>query len=301
MYERDFQKMMRELEENKEMKRQTEETKQSVIKKSILIGIISFIVVMILCSSITIVSAGHTGVVVTFGSVSDHVLTEGIHLKAPWQNVKKVDNRVVKLDVETESSTKDLQIVSTVLAVNYKIDNDMSYYIIKNIGTNYEEVIVSPVVKETLKAVTAKYTAEECITHRSELSTEIIEGVNKRLNDQGIKVSGMNITDFHFSDSYNKAIEDKQVAEQKLKKARTDKESAIVKAEADAEQKRIAAEGEAAAVLTKAEAQAKANELLNDSLSQKVIEYNKVNKWNGELPRVQGSGATIVDFDNATK
>ena len=171
----------------------------------------------------------------------------------------------------------------------------MSYSIFKNVGKDYENVLVTPAVNEVLKAVTAKYTAEECITTRSNVSQELVEGINQKLNSQGIYVNDVNIIDFDFSETYNKAIEEKQVAEQQLKKAETDKKAAIVNAEAEAEKKKIAAQADADAVLTKAEAEAEANKKLNNSLSDKVIKYNYIEKWNGELPKVSGSDAVIVD------
>lgn len=276
-----------------EFKENKKNTKQKGGLAAIIV--VAVLAIVLLASSITIISAGHTGVVSTFGKVSSTVLEEGIHLKAPWQKVTEIDNRIVKLEVDTGSSTKDLQTLSAKLAVSYRINNDMSYSIFKNVGKKYEDILVTPAVNEVLKAVTAKYTAEECITTRSKVSQELVTGINQKLNAQGIYVNDVNIIDFDFSETYNKAIEEKQVAEQQLKKAETDKKTAVVSAQAEAEKKKIAAQGEADAILTKAKAQAEANKRLNNSLSDKVIKYNYIEKWNGELPKVSGSDATIVD------
>lgn len=270
-------------------------------KKDVIAIAVVAIVIITALFSITQVRAGHTGVVSTFGKISSNVLQEGLHIKAPWQKVTKVDNRIVKLEIETESSTKDLQTVSAKLATSYRIDTAMSYSIIKNVGKNYEDVLVTPAVNEVLKAVTAKYTAEECITSRSNVSKELVDEINKKLNAQGIYVNDVNIINFDFSEAYNKAIEDKQVAEQKLKKAETDKQSAVVNAQAEAEKKKIAAEAEAAATKVKADAQAEANEKLNKSISKNLIDYEIANKWNGELPKVSGSNGTIIGTDGLLK
>lgn len=247
--------------------------------------VIAVVIAVTLCFSFTKVSAGHTGVISTFGKISDNVLQEGLHLKAPWQKITKVDNRIIKLEVETESSTKDLQTVSTIIAVGYRIDTNMSYSIIKNVGKNYEDVIVTPAVNETLKAVTARYTAEECITLRSQLSKELVENIEGKLKEKGIAVDDVNIINFAFSEAYDKAVEEKQVAEQQLKKAETEKQAKIVEAQAAAE-----------ATLTKAKAEAEANKVINESLTDKVIRNNTISKWNGELPKVSGSGSTITDI-----
>lgn len=261
--------------------------------------IIATIVFVIACfTSVTVVSAGHTGVVTTFGKVNENVLTEGMHIKAPWQRVNKIDNRIVKLTVDTEGTTKDLQVVTVELAVNYRIEPTMSYAIIKNVGKTYEDTLVIPSTNEVLKAVMAKYSAEGCIKDRASLSQEVVDLINGKLNKQGIYVEDVNIVNFNFSEELNNAIEKKQVAEQNKLKAETDKQKTIIEAEAKAEQKKIEAEAEANATLAKAEAEAKANEMLNKSLSDKVINYNAIEKWNGELPKVNGNSANIIDFDD---
>lgn len=267
-------------------------------KKAIIACVIAIIVAICLATSITVVQAGHTGVITTFGKVSTNVLQEGLHFKAPWQKVTKIDNRIVKLTVDTDGSTKDLQQVNTELAVNYRVDATKSYYILKNVGRTYEDTLVTPATNEVLKAVMAKYSAEECITHRASLSSEIINSINEKLNKQGIFVEDINIVNFNFSEELNSAIEAKQVAEQNKLKAETEKEQTIIEAQAAAEKKTIAAKANADATLIEAKAAAEANKLLNQSLSDKVINYEAVQKWNGELPKVSGSSGTFVNFSD---
>lgn len=270
-------------------------------KKGLIIGlIIVAVVALCLATSITVIQAGHTGVITTFGKVSTNVLQEGLHVKAPWQKVTKIDNRIVKLTVDTDGSTKDLQQVNTELAVNYRVDAAKSYYILKNVGRTYEDTLVTPATNEVLKAVMAKYSAEECITNRASLSNEIIKSINDKLNKQGIFVEDINIVNFNFSAELNAAIEAKQVAEQNKLKAETEKEQTIIEAQAAAEKKTIAAKANADATLIEAKAEAEANKLLNQSLSNKVINYEAVQKWNGELPKVSGSNGTFVNFSELT-
>lgn len=276
-------------------------TKRSFFNAKSIVGIaVAIIALITLCCSITTITAGHTGVVSTFGKVSSNVLDEGFHFKAPWQHVTKVDNRVVKYTVETETSSKDSQKIVSNITINYRINPNESYSIIKNIGKNYEEVVINPNVNEAFKIITAAYTADECVVQRDKVSTEVKEKVNALLNEYGITVSGVNI-DNTFDESYQKAINEKQVAEQQLKKAQIEKEAAIVNAEADAEKKKIAAQAEAEATKTKADAQSEANKKLNSSLSDKVIKYSYIQKWNGQMPKVQGNAGTIVDINEDTK
>lgn len=254
-------------------------------KRLVLILAIVLLVILTFINCITIVDAGHTGVVVTLGRVNDRVLQEGIHLKAPFvQQVVKIDNRIVKLEVETEAFSKDLQTVSTTLAINYRVDTSKSYSIYKNIGADYESVLVVPAVNEVLKAITAQYTAEESVTNRALISDGLILALNEKLNSIGLYITDVNIINFDFSDAFITAIEEKQVAQQQLLKAETEKQTAITNAEAEAETIRI-----------KAEAEAEANGIISRSLTDSVIEYNKVEKWNGELPKVtDGAGAFVT-------
>ncbi len=262
-------------------------SKFNIPKKAIIIAISAIVALIILFNSITIIDAGHTGVINTLGRVSENVMQEGLHFKIPFvQKIVKMDNRIVKLEVETEAFSKDLQTVATKLAINYRVSKDKSYAIYKNVGSDYETILVTPAVNEVLKAITAQYTAEESVTNRSLISQGLIEQLNVKLNKNGIYVEDVNIINFEFSEAYVTAIEEKQVAEQRLLKAKTEKEEAIVKAEAEAETVRI-----------QAEAQAKANQILNKSINANLIEYEKIKKWNGELPKVT-DGSAIINFSD---
>ncbi len=262
-----------------------------VTKKIAAVVLVVLLAVITAMNTFTIVDAGHTGVVVTMGKVKEGVLQEGIHAKVPFvQRVVKIDNRIRKLEVNTEAFSKDLQSVNTVLAINYRVDTSKSYSIYKNIGSDYETVLVVPAVNEVLKAITSTYTAEESVTNRVLISDGLIEGLNKKLNDIGLYVTDVNIIDFEFSEAFINAIEEKQVAQQKLLKAETEKKTAITNAEAEAEATKIKAKGEA-----------EANKLVNASLTDKVIENKKIEKWNGELPKVTGNSSSLIDMGSITE
>lgn len=257
------------------------------IKKIIIIALIAVFVILIAANCFTVVSAGHTGVVVTLGKVNEGVLQEGLHFKAPFvQSVVKIDNRIVKLEVDTEAFSKDLQTVATTLAINYRVDTSKSYSIYKNIGANYEEVLVTPAVNEVLKAIVAQYTAEESVTNRSLISEGLVKGLNDKLNSIGLYVTDVNIINFDFSEAFINAIEEKQVAQQQLLKAETEKQTAITNAEAQAETTRI-----------KAEAEAEANNKLRASLDNNVIRSKFYEKWDGKLPQAMGSDSVITSID----
>lgn len=254
-------------------------------KNLIVAVIIAALALIVIANCFSIVEAGHTGVVVTLGEVNENVLQEGIHPKIPFiQQVVKIDNRITKLEVETEAFSKDLQTVTTTLAINYRVDTSKSYSIYKNIGADYETVLVTPAVNEVLKATTAQYTAEQSVTNRALISDGLVDGLNEKLNEIGLYVTDVNIINFDFSDAYITAIEEKQVAQQQLLKAETEKQTAITNAEAEAEALRIRSEAEAAA-----------NKVLAESVTPELVEYNKIEKWDGKLPTVSG-GTPIVDI-----
>ena len=259
-------------------------------KRIVIIAAIVVAVMIIAFNSFVVVDPGHTGVVVTLGSVNEGVMQEGIHAKIPFvQSVVKIDNRIQKLEVNTEAFSKDLQSVKTILAINYRVDTAKSYSIYKNIGADYENVLVVPAVNEVLKATTAQYTAEQSVTNRVLISDGLVKGLNEKLNDLGLYVTDVNIIDFDFSDAFITAIEEKQVAQQQLLKAETEKQTAITNAQASAEAAKIKAAGDA-----------EANKKLNESLTDKVIENKKIEKWNGELPKVAGNGGTMIDIGSIT-
>lgn len=260
------------------------------LKRLLIILVIVAVIAIIAINTITVVGAGHTGVVVTMGKVNEGVLQEGIHAKIPFiQSVVMIDNRIQKLEVTTEAFSKDLQSVDTTLAINYRVDTAKSYSIYKNIGANYEDVLVTPAVNEVLKAITAKYTAEETVTNRALISKGLVEELNNKLNSIGLYVTDVNIVNFDFSEAFITAIEEKQVAQQKLLKAETEKKTAITNAEAEAEAAKIRAQGEA-----------EANTTLSKSLTDQVIENKKIEKWNGEMPKVTGGSGTIIDLGSVS-
>ena len=262
-------------------------TKSKKIAKIVIIAVVALFVLVTAFNCFTIVEAGHTGVVVTLGKVNEGVLQEGLHVKAPFvQEVVKIDNRIVKLEVDTEAFSKDLQTVATTLAINYRVDTSKSYSIYKNIGADYETVLVAPAVNEVLKAITAQYTAEESVTNRSLISDGLVEGLNEKLNASGLYVTDVNIINFDFSEAFITAIEEKQVAQQQLLKAETEKQTAITNAEAEAEATRI-----------RAQAEADANNLIKASLSESVIRSKFYDKWDGKLPQAMGSDSVITSID----
>ena len=250
-------------------------------QKIITTSVAAFIIIILLFSSFTTIKSGEVGIRVRFGKVVNKSTHEGVNLKIPLiEKIEKMNVRVQKSEVKTTSSSKDLQEVDMSLAVNYRIDNKKEVELYKTVGTNYREVILEPAIQESIKATTSKYTAEELITKRSEVSSKSMEELAKKVDKYGLTVSDFNITNFSFSAEFDKAIEEKQVAEQKVLTAKQELEKEKIEAE-----KKI----------VKAEAEKKANELKERSLTDNIIKEKFIEKWDGILPKVSG-GNSIFDI-----
>lgn len=259
--------------------------------------ILLILVIIVLAGSIVVVEAGQTGVILTFGKVSPVVLQEGIHFKVPFaQKVVNMNNRIVKTEVTTEAFSKDLQTVSTVIAVNYHINKSSSAEIYKQVGLGYDDVLVVPAINEVLKAVTANYTAQQLVSTRGEVSILLDENLNSKLNEYGIIVDDLNIINWDFTEEYISAIEAKQVAEQNLIKTRTEQEQALVIANTEAQKQVIAAQAEADKIKLLADATAESNQTIAESLSDLLLRYETLQKWDGQLPKVTSGSNTLIDI-----
>lgn len=250
----------------------------------------NFIIGIITLGFVVIVPVGHVGVKTQFGSVQG-VLQQGAHLKAPIgiQQVTQVDTRVQKIDVSAEAGSKDLQTIKTDIVVNYHIDRKSADWVVQNIGYGgmgdnaVEDRIIKPAVSEVVKSSVAKRNAEELLTKRTELKNDIDLKLEKRLAGYRLVLDDVSITNIDFSPEFNKAIEEKQVAEQESQKA----QYVANKAKKDAEAAVFRATGEA-------EAQRLQQQTLNADLLQKLW----IEKWNGVLPSVVTDGNALLQIPN---
>ena len=293
------------------------------ITKIVILAIAALLVVILAADSFATVPVGSTGILLTFGKVEDgKALSEGLHIKLPLvQRIVSMDNRVKKLELNTEAFSKDIQTVSATLAVNYRLQAEKSFAIYKTHGTQYEQNIIVPATHEVLKSVCAQYTAEELISKRAESSDMMRDELDAKLSGMGITVTDFNIIDFDFSDEFINAVEAKQVAEQVKKKAATENETAIAQAErekqvsikqseAEAERVRIEAEAQAQSTLIAAQAQADAVKLAADAeayrmenegkyVTTSLIDKILAENWDGKLPNVVGGDVKgILNVDS---
>ncbi|TSA07725.1 MAG: prohibitin family protein [Deltaproteobacteria bacterium] len=230
------------------------------------------------------VGAGERGVVLNFGAVQDKVLDEGLHFRVPvMQTVAIMDVKVQKAVTDAVSGSADLQDVTSSVALNYHVIPDKANVVYQTLGVEFKERIIDPAIQEVMKAVSARYSAEELITKRAAVSEAMRANLAERLLAYNIAVDAFSIVSFSFSKVFAEAIEAKQTAEQLALKAKRD----LDRIKIEAEQK-----------ITAARAEAESLRLQRANISPDLIELRKIeanlraiDKWNGILPQVTGGGA----------
>lgn len=254
-------------------------------KKKMPIIILAVVVALLIFDGVGTVGAGERGILLQFGAVKDNILDEGLYFKIPLvQKVVKMDVKIKKDEVPASASSKDLQVVTSKIAINYHLDPDAVNKIWKEVGTDYNDRIIAPAIQEAVKATTAKFTAEELIIKRQVVKEQIKENLAKRLVKNYITVDELNIVAFDFSEAFNSAIEAKVTAEQLKLKAERDLQR--IKIEAD--QKIAEADGKAKAIRTEAQAL---------SENAKVVELRWIEKWDGKAPTYWGGATPFIGLE----
>lgn len=253
--------------------------------------VLTLFILAILSSFLAIVGAGERGVLMQFGKVQPQILDEGIHFVIPIMNtIEKLSVRVQKQEISAEASSKDLQNIFADVALNWHIIPTEVNVTFQQIGTEKDVIdrIINPAVEEVLKAVMARYTAEEIITKRGEVKAGVDELLTTRLATYHIAVDDISLVHVHFSQRFNDAVEVKQIAEQEAKRA----EFLAVKAIREAEAKVNLARGEA-----------EAQRLVRETLNPELLEKQAIERWNGKLPLIVGNDDSklFLDLNKLTK
>jgi regulator of protease activity HflC (stomatin/prohibitin superfamily) len=258
-----------------------------IFNKKIIFSIVIILVLFIVIfNAFGIVPAGHRGVLLQFGAVTGKVFDEGLYVKIPFiQRVVKMDIRIQKEQVNAEASSKDLQIVNAVVALNFHLMPDKVSEIYRSIGIDYKSKVIDPIIQETFKASTAKFTAEELITRREEVREKTKLLLEEKLSTKGIKVDEFNIINFDFSKAFNEAIEAKVVAEQQALAAKNKLEQVKFEAQQTIE----AAKGKAQAIQIEGEMLSK---------YPNVVQLKWIEKWDGKVPMFWGQATPFVGIPN---
>lgn len=241
------------------------------------------IILSVFFSSFRIVTAGKRGVKLTFGKPSDVVVGEGLALKIPFvQSIQVISVQTQKNETKAMAYSNDIQTVDSGVALNYHVNPDAVINIYRQVQMEWEQRIIAPAIQEAVKATTAKFKAQELIEQRDKVKDEIKTVLFERLSKWGIVIDEFSIINFDFSDQYEKAVEEKQVAQQNALKSKNDLERVKLEAEQRIEQ----AKAEAEAIKISAQA-------IQNQGGAEYVRLKAVEKWNGVLPTQMIPDATL--------
>lgn len=290
--------------------------KRQLPRLNIFYPVIFILIFFLVTGVFVIVESGHVGVVRTLGAVQPKALDEGFHLKKPFMDkIEQIDIRLTAAVAKAVSASKDLQTVQTQVTLQYSITGDLAPLIFQKIGkrNTVSLTLIEPAIQESVKAITAKYTAEQLVTKRAEVKVEIQDAINKfisvtlaekEISPSALRIANVAITDFDFSDEFNKAIELKVKAEQEALQAKNEKIRRVTQAEAAAEEKKLAAGARAFEIEVASKARADAIEREARALrnNPQIIQLRVAEKWDGTLPRFSGGGAVpFIDVNSLVK
>ena len=261
-----------------------------VPRKAIAAAVVVIAVVFVLGGALGTVPAGTRGVLLRFQAPTGDIKEEGLYYKIPFvEQVVLMSTQIQKYTAPASSSSKDLQVVTTEVTLNYQLDAGSVGEIYTDLRQDYETRIIQPYIQEAVKSTTANYDAEELITQRPKVKDELQNLIAERVKPLGINVVQLSITDFQFSPAFQDSIEAKVRAVQQALEA----ENALKRVEFEAEQE-----------ITRAKAEAEGLRLQKQQITAQLLELRQievqrtaVEKWNGVMPSVVTSGGPVPMLD----
>ena len=261
-----------------------------VPRKAIAAAVVVIAVVFVLGGALGTVRAGQRGVLLRFQAPTGAIKEEGLYYKIPFvEQIVLMSTQIQKYAAPASSSSKDLQVVTTEVTLNYQLNAGSVVKIYTDMRQDYESRIIQPYIQEAVKSTTANYDAEELITERPKVKDELQNLMAERLKPLGIGVVQLSITDFQFSPAFQDSIEAKVRAVQQALEA----ENALKRVEFEAQQE-----------ITKARAEAEGLRLQKQQITAQLLELRQievqrsaVEKWNGVMPGVVTSGGPVPMLD----
>lgn len=251
-----------------------------------------FLAIFLILKPFAVIDGGERGVVFNkISGVSPDVCDEGICWKIPIvEKVIKYETRTMKYEISTSAASKDLQVVTTQVALNFHLLEDKVNVIYQKVGVAIADRILNPAIQESVKASTAKYKAEDLIENREKVKEHIKEQLRDRLMDYNIVMDDLSITNFEFSEQFAKAIEMKAQAEQDALREK----NYLEMVEYQAMQIEETARGEYKAMALK-------NKAIKEN--REILQLSAIEKWNGVLPVVMGGEDMpfIINTQDLTK
>ena len=247
--------------------------------------VLLLVMFVVLFNPIAIVGVGERGVKVTLGKVSPESFTEGVHFVTPFiSKIKNMDVKTQKNFMDTEVYTKDIQQARISYVINFNLQPQNAHKMYREVGVDYKENILMPVVEGTIKDVIGKWNAQDLVANRETATSDIIGKLQNQLDSKYINVTGFQITEIKYSDVFERSIESKVTAEQEALKAK----NKTVQVQEEAKQKVIAAEAEARSMSIRAQALAQ---------NKSLVQYEAVQKWDGKLPEyMMGNSIPFINM-----
>ena len=227
------------------------------------------------------VPAGNVGVVTNFGSVQTVTLDPGLHIVVPiLQHVTNVDTRVQPHPFqEIDAASKELQTVKLTGTMNYHIDGQFASDLFQRVGTDFAEKIIDPAFNDFIKTVVPEYSVNDILAKRDEIRTLAKAQLAASLSQYHIIVDDIFIANIAFSDGFQQAIEDKQIAQQQVQT----EQQILAQRQIQAQQAVAQAKGQADSTVTLAKGQAEANALLSASLTDQILQYQYIQKLTDKI------------------
>jgi prohibitin 2 len=212
-----------------------------------------------------------------------------LHFIIPFaEQVIQLEVRTLKFQADASAASNDLQEVATVIALNYHIDPSKANTIYQQLGADYTNRIIAPTIQESVKASIAKFNAEQLVTNRETAKATIAQAISRTLSARNILVETVFITDFKFSQAFATQIEQKVVAFQKF----LTEQNNLRAIQVVANQTVVQAQAQARSNVARAEGESQAIKVITDQLRQdpQYLQWQSINKWNGQMPYSLGSG-----------
>jgi regulator of protease activity HflC (stomatin/prohibitin superfamily) len=241
-----------------------------------------FLVLVVGCNPVAVVDEGNVGLVTELGKAKE-VRGPGVTLINPFtQDVREFETRIRPLKFENiDAASQELQSVKLTGTLNYSVDASAVINLYRTVGLDYQGRVLNAALNDVSKATTPQYPVNEILAKRPEVSSKIVAALNERLKEHGITVHDLFLENIAFSPEFQKAIEEKQTAAQTAEKE---------------VQVTIQRREQANQAIESAKGQAEANRLLTASLTDEIVRYEAVKKWDGKLPQVQGSADTLISL-----
>jgi regulator of protease activity HflC (stomatin/prohibitin superfamily) len=246
-------------------------------------GLFLLIILINIFSFFIVINPGERGILLQLGTVKG-IYDTGLHFQMPIiNNVVVMDVRTQKSEDTVDAASKDLQYIEGTIALNYHVDPANVDKIYQQVGVEYADRIISPAIQESVKSVTAQFTAEELITKRPAVKEELLIKLRERLDNYFVVVDDVSIVNFNFSEEFNNSIEAKQTAVQNALKAEND----LRRIEIEAKQQIETAKADAESIRIQGEA-------LRENAG--LVQLKMVEKWNGQMPYYVGADSQIISL-----